>query len=74
MVTHNVDESHRIKLNCLIFIPIVSQTYWDPKSFAWKYEFLVFKKNASTDQFGLKVKLHAGDVSSRIQPHLYTPA
>lgn len=32
--THNVDKSLEGKLKCLIFIPILSQTYCDPKSFA----------------------------------------
>ena len=40
--THDVDDSLKEKLKCLIFIPIISQTYCDPKSFAWKNEFLVF--------------------------------
>ena len=34
--THNVDKSLEGKLKCLIFIPIISQTYCDPKSFAWQ--------------------------------------
>jgi len=66
--THDVDESLKDKLKCLIFIPIISQTYCDPKSFAWSQEFLPFKKLASEDQFGLKVKLANGNVSSRILP------
>ncbi|MBX2954606.1 MAG: hypothetical protein KF846_00525 [Cyclobacteriaceae bacterium] len=66
--THDVDESLKDKLKCLIFIPIISQTYCDPKSFAWSQEFLPFKKLASEDQFGLKVKLSNGNVSSRILP------
>ena len=37
--THNVDKSLEGKLKCLIFIPIISQTYCDPKSFAWQHEF-----------------------------------
>lgn len=66
--THDVDDSLKGKLKCLVFIPIISQTYCDPKSFAWKHEFLAFKKNASEDQFGLKVKLSNGNVASRILP------
>ena len=68
METHDVGDSLKYKLNCLIFIPIVSQTYCDPKSFAWKHEFLEFKKHASDDQFGLKVRLENGNVASRILP------
>ena len=66
--THNGDKSLEGKLKCLIFIPIISQTNCDPKSFAWSNEFLVFKKLAIEDQFGLKVKLVSGNVTSRILP------
>ncbi len=44
--THNVDKSLEGKLKCLIFIPIISQTYCDPKSFAWEHEFCAFNKLA----------------------------
>ena len=37
--THDVDESLKEKLKCLIFIPIISRTYCDPKAFAWENEF-----------------------------------
>lgn len=40
--THHVDKSLEGKLKCLIFIPIISQTYCDPKSFAWQHEFVAF--------------------------------
>jgi TolB-like protein len=66
--THDVDESLKDKLKCLIFIPIISQTYCDPKSFAWKNEFLVFKKLADADEYGLKVKLPNGNIAGRILP------
>ena len=66
--THDVDASLEKKLRCLIFIPIISQTYCDPKSFAWKHEFLTFKRNASQDNFGLKIQLSNGNVASRILP------
>jgi hypothetical protein len=66
--THDVDASLKEKLKCLIFIPIISQTYCDPKSFAWEHEFKAFIEQASTDQFGLKVKLAGGNVASRILP------
>ena len=66
--TYDVDEWLEDKLKCLIFIPIISQTYCDPKSFAWNHEFLAFKKLALEDQFGLKVKLLNGNVTSRILP------
>ena len=81
--THDVDESLKQKLKCLIFIPIISQTYCDPKSFAWKNEFLAFIKmvgETSSSPFGLpagqaggqgaglKVKLANNNVASRVLP------
>jgi tetratricopeptide (TPR) repeat protein len=66
--THDVDASLKEKLKCLIFIPIISRTYCDPKSFAWEHEFKVFVQQASQDQFGLKVKLSNGNVSNRVLP------
>ena len=55
--THDVDASLKEKLKCLIFIPVISRTYCDPKSFAWEHEFKAFVEQASQDQFGLKVRL-----------------
>jgi len=66
--THDVDESLRAKLRCLIFIPIISRTYCDPKAFAWEHEFKAFVEQASHDQYGLKVKLPNGNVASRVLP------
>jgi tetratricopeptide (TPR) repeat protein len=66
--THDVDESLKEKLKCLVFIPIISRTYCDPKSFAWEHEFKAFVENASRDQYGLKVKLPNGNVASRVIP------
>jgi TolB-like protein len=66
--THDVDASVQDKLKCLIFIPIISRTYCDPKSFAWEHEFKAFIKQASNDQLGLKVKLANGNVTSRVLP------
>ncbi len=66
--THDVDESLKEKLKCLVFIPIVSRTYCDPKSFAWEHEFKAFVEQASQDQFGLKVKLPGSNIASRIFP------
>jgi len=68
--THDVDESLKDKLKCLVFIPIISRTYCDPKSFAWEHEFRAFIEKASKDQFGLKVKLPNGNVASRVLPIL----
>jgi tetratricopeptide (TPR) repeat protein len=66
--THEVDESLKEKLKCLVFIPIISRTYCDPKSFAWDHEFKAFVDQASKDQFGLKIKLPNGNVASRVLP------
>ncbi|NJN42832.1 MAG: hypothetical protein HC811_11975 [Flammeovirgaceae bacterium] len=66
--THNVDKSLEGKLKCLIFIPIISQTYCDPKSFAWQHEFVAFNKLAQEDELGRDIKLGNGNVASRILP------
>jgi hypothetical protein len=66
--THDVDASLKEKLKCLVFIPIISRTYCDPKAFAWEHEFKTFVDQASNDQFGLKVKLPKGNVASRVLP------
>ena len=66
--THDVDESLKEKLKCLVFIPIISRTYCDPKSFAWNHEFKAFVEQASKDKYGLKVKLPNGNVASRVLP------
>jgi hypothetical protein len=66
--TYDVDASLKDKLKCLIFIPIISRTYCDPKSFAWDHEFKAFIEQASQDQFGLKVTLPNGNVTNRLLP------
>jgi len=66
--THDVDASIKDKLKCLVFIPIISRTYCDPKSFAWENEFKAFVELASQDQFGLKVNLPDGNVAGRVLP------
>ncbi len=66
--THQVSESLEGKLKCLIFIPIISQTYCDPKSFAWQHEFCAFNKRSKEDTYGRDIKLSTGNVASRILP------
>jgi len=66
--THEVVESLKGKLKCLIFIPVISRTYCDPKSFAWEHEFKAFVEQASGDSFGLKIKIPYGNVASRVLP------
>src|SRR5512136_2782055 len=58
---YDVDESLKEKLKCLIFIPIISRTYCDPKSFAWQHEFKAFVEQASKDKLGLMIKLPNGN-------------
>ncbi len=66
--THDVGESLKEKLKCLVLIPIISRTYCDPKAFAWEYEFKAFIDLASNDRIGLKVKLPGGNVATRVLP------
>ena len=66
--THNVDKTLEGKLKCLIFIPILSQTYCDEKSFAWQHEFIAFNKLSKADLFGRDIRLNNGNVASRILP------
>ena len=65
---HEVDDSLKEKLRCLILIPIVSQTYCDPKAFAWQHELIAFIKLASEDKLGLKTKVGGGNTASRVLP------
>jgi TolB-like protein/tetratricopeptide (TPR) repeat protein len=66
--THDVAASLKAKLKCLVFIPIISRTYCDPKSYAWEHEFKAFIEQAESDQTGLKVKLSGGNVARRVLP------
>jgi tetratricopeptide (TPR) repeat protein len=66
--THDVDASLKEKLKCLIFIPVISRTFCDPKAFAWQHEFISFIEQASADKFGLKVTLPNGNVATRVLP------
>ena len=66
--THHVDKSLEGKLKCLIFIPIISQTYCDEKSFAWQHEFCAFNRLSKEDQLGRDIRLSNGNVASRILP------
>ncbi len=66
--SHHVDHTITTKLKALVFIPIVSQTYCDTKSFAWNNEFLAFSKAAIQERYGREIKLANGNVASRILP------
>ena len=66
--SHQVGASLEKKLKCLIFIPIVSQTYCDTECFAWEHEFLPFNKMAHEDELGMNITLSSGNVASRVLP------
>ncbi len=66
--TYDVNASLSKKLNCLVFIPVISRTYCDPNSFAWEHEFKAFVEQSNNDRFGLKISLPNGNVISRILP------
>ncbi|MDZ7645923.1 MAG: hypothetical protein U5K54_01390 [Cytophagales bacterium] len=66
--THDVDKSLEGKLKALIFIPILSQIYCDPRCFAWQNEFCAFNKSAQKEPLGRDIKLRSGNVASRILP------
>jgi TolB-like protein/tetratricopeptide (TPR) repeat protein len=66
--THQVGASLEKKLKCLVFIPIISQTFCDTTSFAWEHEFLPFLKMAGDDEVGMNITLANGNVASRVLP------
>jgi tetratricopeptide (TPR) repeat protein len=66
--THHVAKSLEAKLKCVIFIPILSQTYCDTSSYAWQFELLPFNKMAAEDSFGKEIKLRGGNYASRRLP------
>jgi predicted ATPase len=66
--THDVEASLKEKLKCLVFIPIISRTYCDPKSFAWEHELKAFIDYTSNDKYGLKIQLHGGYIAARVLP------
>ncbi len=66
--THQVGASLEKKLRCIVFIPIISQTYCDTTSFAWEHELLPFNKMAREDELGINITLANGNVASRVLP------
>ena len=66
--THHIAGSLEGKLRCVIFIPIISQTYCDPKSFAWQHEFCVFNRIVQGDPHGRLIRVANGNVADRILP------
>ncbi len=66
--THDVDASLKEKLKCLVFIPVITCTYCDPKASAWEHEFNTFADHVARVNFGLNVRLPKGNTASRILP------
>jgi eukaryotic-like serine/threonine-protein kinase len=66
--SYDVDASLKDKLKSLVFVPIISRTYCDPRSFAWDNELKEFVRLASEDRFGFKIKLPHGNVANRVLP------
>lgn len=66
--THQVHESLAGKIRAMVFVPIISQTYCDVSSFAWKEEFLGFLNEAAQDPTGKTVRTAGGNVVSRVLP------
>ena len=65
---HEVEDSLSGHLRTLIFIPVLSRTYCDPECYAWKNEFVTFLEMTGKDNLGKTVKLHNGNVTSRVLP------
>ena len=66
--TDQVEESLSERLQSLIMIPILSQTYCDPDCYAWKQEFLPFIRHSTQDKLGPNIKLQNGNVAGRVLP------
>jgi hypothetical protein len=65
---HLVGASLDAKVNTAIFMPIVSRTYCDLESYAWKHEFMEFLAINRNSGRSLEVKLPNGNVASRVLP------
>lgn len=66
--TDQVNASIDSHLKSVVFIPVLSQTYCDTASYAWTEEFIRFIRNCTQDALGNSVKLHTGNVVSRVLP------
>jgi hypothetical protein len=64
--THDVDASLKDKLKCVVFIPIISRTYCDPKSFAWEHEFKALVKRNMNEQDSLQTQLKQMELQGEI--------
>lgn len=56
------------KINALLFIPVISQTYCDTASPVWKNEFRVFQEEIKQDSLGSMIRLPTGNAVSRVLP------
>ena len=56
------------KINSLIFIPIISQTYCDVNSPVWKNEFRIFQEEIINNRLGSNIRLSNGNTASRVIP------
>lgn len=65
---HQEDSSVKQKINSLIFIPVISQTYCDINSPVWKNEFRIFQNEIKNDSIGSNIKLTNGNIASRVIP------
>ena len=66
--TYQVQDSLKDKIRCVIFIPILSQTYCDPQSFAWKHELMSFCEFTKSSGEDAKVNVGLSNYMSRILP------
>jgi class 3 adenylate cyclase len=64
----NIDGTVGPKINSLIFIPVISQTYCDVSSPVWNNEFKVFQEEIKNDNIGSTIKLANGNTVSRVIP------
>lgn len=55
-------------IQSLLFIPVISQTYCDPDSYAWQEEFLTYKTEIQQDKLGAQISLPNGRILPRILP------
>lgn len=62
------NETRANKINSLIFIPVISQTYCDINSPVWKNEFRMFQHEIQNDRIGSTIKLANGNTASRVIP------
>lgn len=66
--THIVHRSLDTRLKAAVFIPILSQTYCDQNSYAWKSEFLSYLQMLKDTNQRLEIPVPNGNYSSRVLP------